>query len=214
MNNRCQIGFLRRWLLKTELTPIFHAVLCSEGFDDLVTSIVAPLATGWSESCRVGLAPNEKRHLCTAHIDTGFSFHNSGHAGCHRHRLEVDYSTANQPPGATHMQQTITNVDILQDYIRGVMDRADHHANNVDQICLAIAGAIVWKKDGDLTVFARAGSMKNVLWVQINGQRYALKYDHIAKRILVQQNSTRGKVLASFTNANTPADVKRFFTTL
>jgi hypothetical protein len=49
------------------------AVLCIDGFGDIITSIAAPIATGWSESCRAGLAPAEKRHLCTAHTDTIFS---------------------------------------------------------------------------------------------------------------------------------------------
>jgi hypothetical protein len=46
------------------------AALSIEGFDDVVTAIVAPIATGWSETCRVGIAPTEDRHLFTAHKDT------------------------------------------------------------------------------------------------------------------------------------------------
>src|ERR1700731_3082647 len=38
----------------------------SEGFSYFVTSIAAPVASGWS-SCRVGLTPTGKRRLCTAH---------------------------------------------------------------------------------------------------------------------------------------------------
>jgi hypothetical protein len=38
----------------------------SEGFSYLVTSIAAPVASGWS-GCRVGLAPTGKRRLVTAH---------------------------------------------------------------------------------------------------------------------------------------------------
>jgi len=30
------------------------------GFSHFVTSMTAPIASGWSESCRVGLAPTEK----------------------------------------------------------------------------------------------------------------------------------------------------------
>src|SRR5260370_22509996 len=48
------------------------SALSIEGFGDLVTSIAAPIATGWSESCRVGIAPTEDRHLDTAHTDTDF----------------------------------------------------------------------------------------------------------------------------------------------
>ena len=44
-----------------------HAVLCIEGFGSFVTSTTAPIATGWNDSCRVGFAPTEDRHLCTAH---------------------------------------------------------------------------------------------------------------------------------------------------
>ena len=44
-----------------------QVVLCIEGFCDFVTSTATPIATGWSESCRVGIAPTEDRRLCTAH---------------------------------------------------------------------------------------------------------------------------------------------------
>jgi hypothetical protein len=46
--------------------------LSIEGSGDVVTSSAASIATGWSESCRVGLAPTEDRRLGTAHTDTGF----------------------------------------------------------------------------------------------------------------------------------------------
>jgi hypothetical protein len=46
--------------------------LSIEGFGDIVTSIAAPIATGWNDSCRVGIAPTEGRHLRTAHTDTEF----------------------------------------------------------------------------------------------------------------------------------------------
>jgi hypothetical protein len=34
--------------------------LCIVGFDELVTSFVATIATDWSELCRVGLYPTER----------------------------------------------------------------------------------------------------------------------------------------------------------
>src|SRR5262249_48397047 len=37
------------------------------GFDALVTSFIATIATGWSDPCRVGLTPTERPCLCTAH---------------------------------------------------------------------------------------------------------------------------------------------------
>src|SRR5215467_12450409 len=41
-----------------------------EGFSHFVTSIAAPVASGWSVR-RVGLAPTGKRRLSTAHTQTG-----------------------------------------------------------------------------------------------------------------------------------------------
>src|SRR5664280_235446 len=46
------------------LSPIRDTLI--EGFSHFVTSMTAPVASGWS-GCRVGLAPTGKRRLCTAH---------------------------------------------------------------------------------------------------------------------------------------------------
>src|SRR5882757_4782148 len=48
-------------------SPIRDAL--SEGFSHFVTSIAAPVASGWSV-CRVGLAPTGKRRLSTAHASS------------------------------------------------------------------------------------------------------------------------------------------------
>src|SRR4029077_3611839 len=50
------------------LSPIRDTLI--EGFSHFVTSMTAPIASGWSD-CRVGLAPTGKRRLCTAHTQTG-----------------------------------------------------------------------------------------------------------------------------------------------
>src|SRR5229473_2936695 len=42
----------------------------SRGFSHFVTSMTAPVASGWS-GCRVGLAPTGKRRLFTAHTHSG-----------------------------------------------------------------------------------------------------------------------------------------------
>jgi hypothetical protein len=44
----------------------------TEGFSHLVTSMTAPVASGWS-GCRVGPAPIGKRRLLTAHANSGHS---------------------------------------------------------------------------------------------------------------------------------------------
>src|SRR6266404_5984905 len=52
------------------LSPICDTLI--EGFSHFVTSMTAPIASGWS-GCRVGLAPTGKRRLCTAHTRSGHS---------------------------------------------------------------------------------------------------------------------------------------------
>ena len=50
------------------LSPIRDTLI--EGFSHFVTSMTAPIASGWS-GCRVGLAPTGKRRLSTAHTQSG-----------------------------------------------------------------------------------------------------------------------------------------------
>ena len=112
------------------------------------------------------------------------------------------------------MTTIVKDVDALQDYLRGVMDRAKHHAGNVDEIALTIAGAVIWCKDGDIKVKEYKGQMKNALWFRINDQPYALSYNHKNDQIEVRKGSTHGDVLGSFDNSNTTGDVCRFFSSL
>ena len=56
--------------------------------------------------------------------------------------------------------------------------------------------------------------MTNALWIHINGQRYALSYNHDVGQIEVREDSMRGNVLGSFDNSNTAGDVRRFFDSL
>jgi hypothetical protein len=48
-----------------------NVTLYTKGFSRFVTSTTAPIATGWSESCRAGFAPAERPCLCTAHEKGG-----------------------------------------------------------------------------------------------------------------------------------------------
>jgi hypothetical protein len=106
-------------------------------------------------------------------------------------------------------------LDVLSQYIRGVLRRAEHHAGAVDAIVLTIAGAVLWRKDPDpIEVFEREGNIRNALWVHISGQRYALSYNHDSETIEIREGSTQGQVLASFDNSSSPAEVKKFFAEL
>jgi hypothetical protein len=58
------LGVHSRYGLHTRAVTIFRDTL-TEGFSHFVTSIAAPVASGWSD-CRVGFAPTGERRLCTA----------------------------------------------------------------------------------------------------------------------------------------------------
>ena len=71
----CRVGFHIE--LFEACSAFTHVTACTfakslrtfyiEGFSRFVASTTAPIATGWSESCRAGFAPAEKQRLCTAH---------------------------------------------------------------------------------------------------------------------------------------------------
>jgi hypothetical protein len=61
-------AFTRVTACTLALSPIRDTL--TEGFSHFVTSMTAPVASGWSD-CRVGLAPTGKRRLCTAHTQVG-----------------------------------------------------------------------------------------------------------------------------------------------
>src|SRR6478736_1912368 len=63
------LGVHSRYGLHTRAVTVYRDPL-SEGFSHFVTSMTAPVASGWS-GCRVGLAPTGKRRLFTAHANCG-----------------------------------------------------------------------------------------------------------------------------------------------
>src|SRR5262245_35121705 len=62
------LGVHSRYGLHTRAVTVYRDTL-TEGFSHFVTSIAAPVASGWS-GCRVGVAPTGERRLCTAHTQT------------------------------------------------------------------------------------------------------------------------------------------------
>jgi hypothetical protein len=65
------LGVHSRYGLHTRAVTVFRDTL-SEGFSHFVTSIAAPVASGWS-GCRAGFAPTGKRRLFTAHAKSRHS---------------------------------------------------------------------------------------------------------------------------------------------
>lgn len=110
------------------------------------------------------------------------------------------------------MSLTVGDLETLESYLSGVMNRSEHHANTVGATALALIGAVLWKKD-DVPIEVRTydGRTANILWVQINGQRYALAYNHHEECIELRERAQNGRVVASFTNDNSVIEVRDIF---
>ena|SRR5271166_3530613 len=114
------------------------------------------------------------------------------------------------------MPLTVADLDTLEQYLAGVMNRSGHHAQTVGAIALALLGAVLWKKDADTTIDVRTygGSTANVLWVQIAGHKYALAYNHEADCIELHDRTQSGTVLHRFTNQTPVTEVWQVFENL
>jgi hypothetical protein len=64
-------AFTRVTACTLALSPIRDTL--TEGFSHFVSSMTAPVASGWS-GCRVGLAPTGTRRLFTAHTQLGHCY--------------------------------------------------------------------------------------------------------------------------------------------
>jgi len=112
------------------------------------------------------------------------------------------------------MAITIQNIEILREYLTGVLDRANHHAQNVNEIALAIAGGIIWKTTNNIKVLSRDGEMKNVLWLQVESRTLCFVYNHSNSNIEVREGTIQGNMIASFNNMTPLSNVKSFFESL
>lgn len=114
------------------------------------------------------------------------------------------------------MALSVTEVEHLRQYIKGVMARADHHAGNVKEIALALVGVILWRKDddGEIKVMEYGGKTKNVLWVTISGNRYAFSYNHDEGVIEMRKDSIKGEVKYTFSNETPLTQVYSIFNAL
>ena len=111
------------------LSPIRDTLI--EGFSHFVTSVTAPIASGWS-GCRVGLAPTGKRRLVTAHAKCRHRPTRSL-AGASSNRIALELSGRK---GADHF---ITSAPDAPDHSTG----ADHSASSPKRanVCAACSAS-------------------------------------------------------------------------
>jgi len=110
------------------------------------------------------------------------------------------------------MPLTVADLDTLEIYLSGVMNRSEHHADTVGAVALTLIGAILWKKDAEpIEVKTYDGKPANILWVQIGGRRYALAYNHKKACIELRDRTLTGATIAEFDNDAPATEVYRFF---
>jgi Integron cassette protein VCH_CASS1 chain len=110
------------------------------------------------------------------------------------------------------MAISANDVPTLTAYAEGVMNRADHHAGEVKAIALALLGGIIWRADpGSIEIKQYDGELANVLWLTVNGRRYALAYNHKTEKIEIRDRTQSGPALHSFDNKTPVSDVEVIF---
>ena|SRR5579863_1226033 len=110
------------------------------------------------------------------------------------------------------MPQTVADLQTLEAYLAGVMNRSEHHAETVGAVALALIGAVLWKKDAaPIEVRTYSGKPANILWVQIAGETYALAYNHKKACIEPRERALNGATVAEFDNSTPTTEVYRIF---
>lgn len=112
------------------------------------------------------------------------------------------------------MAVKVDTVDILKKYFSGVVKRANHHAPKVGDIIYTLLGIIILKKDDNTSIEVRGSdddSTGNILWVFINGVRYAFRYEHSDGTIEIRRDSFNGPLVIKIDNTTSTASILSTF---
>lgn len=114
------------------------------------------------------------------------------------------------------MSVELNTIDEFHSYLTEVIRRAQHHAPEIEQIILALAGAVILKKDTGtaIEVGTYRGNTANLLWVIIHGHRYVFTYSHDGGQIIIRRDSTQGEEVNSFDNSTSMSRLIRIFNQL
>ena len=114
------------------------------------------------------------------------------------------------------MAVKLTTIQDLHNYFSGVVQRATHHAPNVDEIIYILLGMIIAYKDSgtDINVSGQKSGTGNLLWVHIKGTHYAFQYDHLSASIKIHKNSYRGTLINTINNKTTLQQLCNIFNNL
>ncbi len=112
------------------------------------------------------------------------------------------------------MALKIEDIRLMKRYFEGVMSRANHHAENVNEVILSLAGGVIWR-GADIDVRTYKDKTANMLWMRTDsGKGYCFIFNHSNWLIEVHEDTMAGKLLRVFSNQDSNSDVKEFFETL
>jgi hypothetical protein len=111
------------------------------------------------------------------------------------------------------MPVQVDDITELQNYLAGVLQRANHHGQNVRYVVLPLLGAIIqfMNPAHRIKVYAREGETGNVLWFYVGDSKYAFSYDHHTDSVVLKRGNTHGEILEHFTNATTIPRIVQVF---
>lgn len=104
----------------------------------------------------------------------------------------------------------VTDRQVLDRYMAGVLTRAGHHAAGVVDAAVALRGFVeTFGKDLELY----GDGLSNVIWFRSRrtGRRYAMSYDHGNGKIDLRERSLQGKLIYKFDNDSTLEEISQTF---
>jgi hypothetical protein len=114
------------------------------------------------------------------------------------------------------MKKNFTTINDLHNYLVMMIDTGRpgdaypriQHAGNVNEIVLALIGAVVWRADNNSieigTRMTAEGNLHeaNMCWFTVNNKEYALVYRSGKGTVDLCARNRTGNVIASFNNTN------------
>ncbi|MDA7746193.1 hypothetical protein N8878_02535 [Psychromonas sp.] len=114
------------------------------------------------------------------------------------------------------MAISISEVAVLKDLFLKVVERANNHAQSVNQIIYPLLGFILLTIDeeSDIQMKASEGDQGNLLWLTTNGHRYAFRYEDTEKSIVIRKGNFMGAMIAAVNNSTTTNELQLIFSKL
>ncbi len=114
------------------------------------------------------------------------------------------------------MAINVSEVEVLKRLFLKVIERADSHAPNVNEIIYPLLGFILLITDekSDIQVRPSDEANGNMLWLTTNGHRYAIRYEDNEKSIVIRKGNFMGAMIASVNNSTTTNELKLIFNQL